>query len=357
MIKTALSDTEIELLQGYVSSPIELIRFKAMTILARHKRVPLETLSLMFDRSKRSLTRWISDYDERNMSSIFSGKVGNEHASKLTKEQKKEIKEVIGEPPNDQGIPKEFWDVPKLKNYVQARFGVIYESEVSYHFLLRFSGLTIKYPDKLSPRRNEKLIIKRIKEIRKEIKPLLKDPEWVVLATDETRLQLEAEIRRAWLVKGYRTIVKTQRSNEHQNYLGFLDQKNGECEVYPIKRGNQTETIRVLKKVMRKNKGKKVCVIWDNATWHNGKILRRELAKQKQLKDLHLIHFPPYAPDHNPIEHVWEDAKGAISNRGGSKFETIKQEFLDHIAGRKFKYKIRLHKPKKHRLTKTAISF
>lgn len=357
MIKTALSQIEISILQNYASSPVSLIRLKAMAIMARNRQVPLAILSEMFNRSERVVTRWIGDYSRRRLSSIFSGKVGNEHASKLTKEQKHEIKEVIGEPPNEKGIPKEFWDVPKLKNYVQARFGVIYESDVSYHFLLRFSGLTIKYPDKLSPRRNDKLIIKRIKEIRKEIKLLLKDPEWVVLASDETRLQLEAEIRRAWLVKGYRTIVKTQRSNEHQNYLGFLDQKSGECEVYPIKRGNQTETIRVLKKVMRKNKGKKVCVVWDNATWHNGKILRRELAKQKQLKDLYLIHFPPYAPDHNPIEHVWEDAKGAISNRGGSKFETIKQEFLDHIEGRKFKYKIRLHKPKKHHIKKTDISF
>lgn len=325
--------------------------------MARNRQVPLSVLSEMFNRSERVVTRWIADYSRRRLSSIFSGKVGNEHASKLTKEQKREIREVIGEPPNEQGIPKEFWDVPKLKNYVETKFGVVYESDISYHFLLRFSGLTIKYPDKLSPRRNDKLIIKRIKEIKKEIKPLLKDPGWVVLASDETRLQLEAEIRRAWLFKGRRTIVKTQRSDEHQNYLGFLDQKDGACEIYPIKRGNQIETIRVLKQVMKKNKGKKVCVIWDNAKWHNGAVLRAELAKQKQLKDLHLIHFPPYAPDHNPIEHVWGNAKGAISNRGGSKFETIKQEFENHIASRKFKYKIRLHSPKKHRVKKTDISF
>jgi transposase len=357
VIKTALSQIEISILQSYASSPVELIRLKALAVMARNRYVPLPTLSEMFNRSERVITRWIGDYSKRKLSSIFSGKVGNENAGKLTKEQKEEIKSVIGEPPNDQGIPKEFWDVPKLKNYVQARFGIVYESEISYHFLLRFSGLTIKYPDKLSPRRNDKLIIKRIKEIRKEIKPLLKDPSWVVLATDETRLQLEAEIRRAWLVKGRRTIVKSERSDEHQNYLGFLDQKDGACEVYPIKRGNQTETIKVLKQVMKKNPDKKVCVIWDNAKWHNGKVLRAELAKQTQLKNLYLINFPPYAPDYNPIEHVWEDAKGAISNRGGSKFETIKREFLNHITSRQFKYKIRLHSPKKRGIKKTDISF
>ena len=234
MKKTALSQNEIDLLREYSRSPIELIRFKALAVLANNRGISADDLNFMFNRSKRTITRWIQDYIHRSLSSIFSGMEGNEHASKLTREQKEEIKSVIGQPPNDQGIPKEFWDVPKLKNYVQARFGVIYESDVSYHFLLRFSGLSLKYPDKLSPRRNDKLITKRIKEIKKEIKPFLKDPNWIVLASDETRLQLEAEIRRAWLVKGKRTIVKTERSSEHQNYLGFLDQKTGECQMLII---------------------------------------------------------------------------------------------------------------------------
>jgi len=132
VIKTALSTNEIDLLQEYVGSPVELIRLKALAILARNRQVPLATLAEMLDRSERVISRWVKDYSLRFMSSIFSGKIGNEHAAKLTKEQKAEIKSVIGQPPNDQGIPKEFWDVPKLKNYVQARFGVIYESDVSF---------------------------------------------------------------------------------------------------------------------------------------------------------------------------------------------------------------------------------
>lgn len=91
---------------------------------------------------------------------------------------------------------------------------------------------------------------------------------------------------------------------------------------------------------MAKYPGKKVCIIWDNAKWHKGKVLRAELAKKKKLKDLHLINMPPYATDHSPIEHVWQYSKSKIANRGGSDFETIKQEFLDKVNNRKFDYKI-----------------
>lgn len=340
MIKTALSQNELELLREYVHSPVELIRLKAMAVLARDSGIILSSLTRVFDRHERTLIRWIQDFGRHRMSSIFSGMVGNEHAGKLTKAQKLEIKEVIGQPPNEQGLPKEFWDVPKLRNYVQTQFGVVYESDVSYHFLLRFSGLSLKYPDKLSPRRNETMILKRIKEIRKEIKPMKKDSSWVILTADETRLQEEAEIRRAWLVRGKRTIVKTERSKEHQNYLGFLDQKTGECSVYPIKRGNQVETLIVLRQLMKKYPDQKVCVIWDNAKWHKGKVIKAELSKQTTFKDLYLISMPPYAPDYNPIEHVWQYGKNQISNRHSTNFKQTKTEFETIISERTFNYKI-----------------
>jgi len=308
--------------------------------LLRSQLTSVVTIAFTTGRSERTIERWLKDFTHRRIASIFSGKQDNENAGKLTRQQKQEIKRVVGQPPDEYGIPVEFWDVPKLKNYIKAEFGVVYESDVSYHYLLRFSGLDLKYPDKLSPRRNDQLITQRIKEIEKEIEPFLQDSSWVVLASDETRLQLEAEIRRAWLVKGKRTVVKTERSKEHQNYLGFLDQKTGSCKVFEIERGNQKETIRVLTKIMKQHPGKKVCIIWDNARWHKGKLLREALTSSKPLSRLHLINFPPYAPDHNPIEHVWQYAKSKIANRGGLEFEVIKQRFLNTINNRQFAYKI-----------------
>lgn len=340
MIKAALSNTEISLLQEYVKSPVELIRLKAMTILARHEQVPLKTLSLMFGRSSRTITRWIKDYSTRYIASIFSGMVGNENASKLTRAQKLEIKKIVGQPPDEYGIPIEFWDIPKLKKYIQAEFGVIYESRQSYHFLLKFSNLSFKYPDIRSPRRDERAIKARIKEIRDEIKPLLEDDNWAVFASDETRLQLEAEIRRAWLVKGKRTIVKTERSQEHQNYLGFLNAKTHLCQVYEIKRGNSQETIRVLEKMLAQHPRKKLCIIWDNASWHKSREIREKLQAGQSLERIHLIALPPYAPETNPIEHVWGYAKGKIANRSNKVFEDIKQVFLNITHQRTFAYQI-----------------
>ena len=329
MISFVLSSDEKDLLRDHFQqSPISLIRLKAQAILMRDRGISLKDMSAILFQTVRTIERWIKDFSVRRIASLFSGMVGNEHAGKLTREQKHQIKEVIGQCPDAYGIPKEFWDVPKLKAYVSAEFGVVYESDKSYHFLLKFSGMSFKYPDKLSPRRNEEKIIQRVSEIKEEITPLLRDPSWMVFASDETRVQLEAEIRKAWLVRGKRTIIKTERSKEHQNYLGFLNQRSGECQVYEIERGKQIYIIPVLEQLLEEYPDKKVCVIWDNATCHKGKLLREKLKEGNTLERLHLIAFPPYAPDHNPIEHVWQYAKKKIANRSNQAFETIKHLLL-----------------------------
>lgn len=336
-----LSPAEKRVLEGYAeTSPLKSIRFRSHAILMRGERLNIDQIARLSFCGERTITRWIKDYTLSKLASIYSGHINNENAGKLTRDQKQEVKELLSKSPNEFGIPEEFWSVPKLKEYVSAHFSVVYESDQSYHFLLKFSNLSFKYPDKLSPRRNEMQIQMGVAKIREEIKPLLADPECVVLASDETRLQLETEIRKTWLVKGKRSIVKTQRSDEHQNYLGFLDQRHGCCQVFEIEHGNQEETIKVLEKLLAQYPNKKVCVVWDNAAWHKGKLLRSNLSKGKSLERLHLINFPPYAPDHNPIEHVWQYAKSKISNRHQQPFADIKQDFLNIVSHKLFDYKI-----------------
>jgi transposase len=306
----------------------------------RDKGMKLADISDIVSRDEHTVTRWIKDWSGLRMASIFTGHQGNGNAGKLTKKQKEEIKKTLSTPPSDQGLPRSFWDVPTLKKYVEATFGMVDESDRSYPFLLRFSNLSFKYPNAFDHRRDDVNVLERIEEIREEIRPFLVDPAWEVFASDEVRIELEALTRRAWLRRGERSIVKVNRERECQSYIGFLNQKSSVCHLYPVPWQNQEEVIKVLKKLKAKYLRKRICVVWDNAAFHKGKFLRSELSKGKSLENFHLINFPPYAPDKNPIEHVWKDAKGATANIQHSAFEETKRAFVGHVGGRKFEYQI-----------------
>ncbi|MDP2815721.1 MAG: IS630 family transposase, partial [Rectinemataceae bacterium] len=316
------------------------IRFRSQALLMREKGMGLADIGDIVSRDEHTITRWLKEWSEIRLASLFTGHKGNENASKLTKEQRQEIKDTLQKPPSSLGLPKAFWDVPALKTYVEARFDTVYESERSYHFLLKFSDLSFKYPDTFDRRRDKTKIEERIIEIREEIKPLLADPSWEVFASDEVRIELEALTRRAWLRRGERTIIKVDRKREAQSYIGLLNQKTFICHTYEMPWQNQQEVLQALELFLAEYPDKKICIVWDNATFHKGKEIRKALTSGGILDRVHLIALPPYAPDYNPIEHVWNGAKGAIANIQRDTLSATKAAFVEHIDGRKFEYRI-----------------
>lgn len=341
MIKISPTKEEIDLLsQHFKTSPLKLVRLKAQAVLMRNEGLKTETMSRVLLKDSRTIQRWLKDFSEIRMASIFTGHQNNENASKLTKEQKQEIKEALHKQPSEQGLPKTFWDVPSMKQYIKTEFGVVYESRQSYHFLLKFSNLSFKLPDKFDYRRNEALIAKRMAEIKEEIKEYLASADWEVFSSDEARIQLEAETRRAWLKKGEKTILKVDREKEYQNYIGLLNQKTFQCNLYELGWQNQEEILKAMERFLKTCPHKRICIIWDNAKFHKGRLIRETLKKGKLLERVHLINFPPYAPDKNPVEHVWKEAKRKISNIQYETFDKTKEVFRNFITGRKFNYQM-----------------
>lgn len=340
-MKITLVTEEQEILKNYFkTTTITLIRNKSQAITMYSLGLEENQIASSLFISIRTIQRWIQDFIEKRISSIFCGYVNNENANKLTKEQKNQIKEILQKPPTEYGLPKEFWDVPQLKKYVEARFGIVYESDESYHFLLKFSNLSFKYPDTFSIRRDESAIEKRMEELRKEVQPYLENPEWEVFTADETRIVLEAITRKAWLPKGKRTIIKVNQTNEYQSYFGALNQKNFKCHAFELSWQNQEEIINALKKLMTEFPNKKICIIWDNAKFHKGQLIREALSSEEFRGKIHLMNFPPYAPDYNPIEHVWNTVKAELSNKQFDSFEITKQMFIDKLSERLFHYKL-----------------
>lgn len=324
----------------FKTSPIGLIRHKAQAIIMRSQDMFIREIAYALLVGERTIERWIQDFSEKRMASIFSGRIGNEYAAKLTRKQKAEIGKVLSQKPSIYGLPKEFWDVPQLKKYVYARFGIVYETDRSYHFLLEFGNLSFKLPDKFSSKRDESQIANRMDEVYAEILPLLDDPSWEVFCSDETRMQLEAITRKAWIKKGEKTIIQVERTDDYQNYLGFLNQRTFQCHVFEIAWGKQEEIIKTTAEFIKLYPNKKICIIWDNATCHKGILIRKALGKGGLLEYVHLINLPPYAPDHNPIEHVWNTTKDKLANNQDKSFTETKQRFMQLTNNRIFPYQI-----------------
>ncbi len=329
---------EVVLLKQHYRKTSGSVCHRAHTILlSALGKTPYDIAQVLFVEEK-TVREWIKAWNATRMASLFSHNHGNQNASKLTKKQRREIMEILKKPPSEYSIPKEFWDISALRAYVTAHFNVVYESIRSYHFLFRINNFSFKLPATFDVRRNDTAIEKRIKEIREETTPYLSNSDWVVLCGDETRITWEAIVRRVWLPKGEKSILKVHREHEAQSFVGFFNLKTGKPLLFPVPWQNQREIIKVLKRVLQKYPGKKICLVWDNAKFHKGKLIRKAL--EKSLSSYFLINFPPYAPDTNPQEHIWQWSKDQIANVQFHALKDLSRVFRSVVMGRTYSYKI-----------------
>lgn len=327
------------LISYYKKGPNTLVRARAQAILMSSQEKMVTEIASAVLYNRHTVGQWIQNWNTARISSLFPRYTGNQNAAKLTKTQKEEVENVLGSPPSDYGLPNTFWTLPSIKNHINSTFGVVYESAQSYYYLLRHCGFSFKLPSPFDRHRDDEYVTKRIAEICKEIKPLLKKPDWEIFVQDESRLNWEEETRRAWLKRGEKTVIKLERAKgQSQSYFGALNQKNGKHHLIELDWQDTGNIITALTKLLKCYPSKKLCIIWDNARWHKSKELRALLKKGQPFERIHLINFPPYAPDENPEEHVWEEGKEAIANQHYDTFDDLKKAFRKAITGRIFKY-------------------
>lgn len=340
MLKTKITLEEKVLLRQHAKqSTLILVRHKSHAILLWDNDINDKVVADMVGRAERTVAKWRTDWDRRHIASLFTGHQENDNAAKLTRTQKEEVRQALQQPPSDKGLPKAFWDVPQLKSYVSAEFGTVYESDKSYHFLLKFSDLSFKYPDVFDRRRNEQLIAVRMKVIKEDIRILRRRDDWEIFAVDEVKMQQESVIRKAWLKKGKKTVIKVDRKQQNQSYIGFLNQKSYTCHLYEMKDKQNSKTVlEAMEQFLKEYPDKHIAIIWDNASFHKSKQIREQLSKGGIMERVHLIAMPPYAPDENPIEKVWNTTKTRIANIQQETFDQTKKAFSDYVASRQFHY-------------------
>ena len=168
---------------------------------------------------------------------------------------------------------------------------------------------------------------------------LVQNPSYLVLASDETRIEWSTLLRRAWLKKGEKTVIREKKEKKYQSFIGFLNLKTGQDLLYRLDWQDQEHIIPVLTTLTETYPQKKIVIIWDNAGFHKGLQIRSLLGPGHPLENIHLIWLPPYAPDKNPQELVWKHAKEQISNQVFNQFEQLTSSFEISITGRKFPYK------------------
>ena len=141
------------------------------------------------------------------------------------------------------------------------------------------------------------------------------------------------------LPKGQRTKLYVDRKKTSRSYFGVLSPTSKKIKLYPTEQNQNTEqTILALERLQRETEAEKIAVVLDNARFHHAKALTALYEPGRLLERIIPVFLPPYAPDHNPVEHVWNAAKSNIANIQHEIPEETFGAFASYIASRTFDY-------------------
>lgn len=153
-----------------------------------------------------------------------------------------------------------------------------------------------------------------------------------VLFVDECHLLWGNVSGYGWSRCNQRVDVLVKSTKQRQTYYGALDYLSKRFVVQEYGAGNEDNTIAFLRYLQALfEQGTRLVIIWDGASYHRSAAVQEFLQQvngslPSQEWQITCIRLAPNAPEQNPVEDVWLQAKQFIRKyaRLCKKFRSVK---------------------------------
>ena len=116
-----------------------------------------DSISYVLRVTPRVVRKWRQRYEREGVAGLHVRYRGSE--SYLKVEQRQEVEDWLG--------ARETITLEEVRDEIEARYGIVYQSKQSYYDLLDASGLSYHQTEKRNPKRSEAQVLERREEIKK----------------------------------------------------------------------------------------------------------------------------------------------------------------------------------------------
>jgi len=130
---------------------------RALSVKLGEEGMTTEAIGAVLQVTARAVRKWRQRYEQEGVDGLHVRYRGSE--SYLSVAQRREIEDWLG--------AQETITVEEVRDEIEARYGIVYQSKQSYYELLDASGLSSHRTEKGNPNRNEAQVLERREEIKK----------------------------------------------------------------------------------------------------------------------------------------------------------------------------------------------
>ena len=224
---------------------------------------------------------------------------------KLTTEQIQLIPDFLWHGAESYGFRGDVWTCERVVGVLSQEFGVTYsKSQVSR--LLKRLGWTPQVPITRAIQRDEEAI----QRWRVESWPVLKEKarreRRDLVFVDESGFYLLPGVVKTYGPKGQTPVMDEWQTRDHLSVMGGVTSQG---KVYTLVRPTSLNGLHSIEFLVHLGRvvGDRLLVIWDRSPIHRRAEVQAFVAEAGGK--IHLEPLPPYAPDLNPVEWLWQHLK------------------------------------------------
>jgi transposase len=287
-----------------------------------------EVVARVFGVSRQAMYGWLARYRQGGWHALDARKRGGRPPKLDAKAFRWIYQTVTGKSPQQLQFPFALWTAPMVATLIRRRFGVpLSRSSVSR--LLSQLGLSAQRPLWRAYQQDPAQVERWLQEEYPKIAAQAKRQSAQIFFGDEAGIRSDYHAGTTWAPRGQTPIVSTTGARFGLNLLSAVSPR-GELRFMVTKgRVGAKVFIGFLQRLLHDVPGV-LFVIVDGHPAHKAKLVTRFVASVAPR--LHLFRLPPYSPELNPDEWVWNDLK---NNGIGRKVITgpaaMKREVLAHM--------------------------
>jgi transposase len=267
--------------------------------------MPVTQVAQAYRVDRATVHRWLARVRSGGGVDGLRRSPGSGRPPKLAQLTARHWRAIVLEPASAFGYETDFWTAQRVRQVVRREHGVVVSTRTILRRLRR-AGLTYQKPEReyfeADPEVREQWLEVTLPQIRAAIKGY----RALLYCQDEASLSLTALVGKTWAPRGQ---TPKQRVTGNRGTISAISAINGRGRlVFRMheKRVASAEVIDFLGQLLHHHARRHLVVVMDQAPPHVSKATRAYIARQARL---HVFYLPPYSPDWNPDEKVWNHLK------------------------------------------------
>ena len=307
-------------------------RFHALKL--RQSGWEQKDIATALDVSKGAVSRWMKKAKEEGEESLRSH-VHPGRIAKLGFAEKQLIPDLLSHGAEAYGFRGDIWTCSRVRKVIEWEYGVAYhKSHVAR--LLKDLDWTPQVPAERAAQRDEAVIAHWRNEVWIEITKKARLEHRIIIFVDESGFYLLPAIVRTYAPRAHTPVLRVIQTNDHLSVMSGITPQGRLFTMIRNQALNGSDSVHFLNHLLQQIECK-LLVIWDGSPIHRNQYVKEYLA-EGAAKQIHLEQLPPYAPDLNPDEGVWDHLKYVeLRNVCCSDLNNLHQELL--LAIRRLRHK------------------